>query len=129
MTAPVTYDPNTGTPVTLTSPLVDDSAAQGPANISAINGAGTPAPQLSGTLNASQDNTITFAAAVRRVLLHNQSAVNVPFEHDIAAVATSPYLAPGQLVAFGVHTTVLHVFPGNALPINAANGLIVRGWL
>lgn len=97
--------------------LVDDSPLQGPVSVT-----------VTSPLTASADNSITFSKQVRTVLLHNQSAVNVPYEHDQTASAVSPYLAPGQLVYVDVHTTVLHVFPSNALPVNAASGLIVRGW-
>jgi hypothetical protein len=96
----------------------DDAALQGPIAVT-----------VTSPLTSGQDNTITFASKVRTVQLHNQSAVNVPYEHDQAATVNSPYLAPGQMIYVDVHTTVIHVFPSNALPVNAANGLIVRGWV
>ena len=129
-TAAVNIQQYNGATVSVSNPQFTDGAAQqGPVNITTAGGAsGGASPQFTGTCTASADNSITFASRVRTVQLHNQSAVNVPYEHDIAAVATSAYLAPGQLVYVDVHTTTIHVFPSNALPINAANGLIVRGW-
>ncbi len=108
---------------------VDEAATQTPVNITVAAGtSGGTTPTTTGTCTANADNLVTFASAVRIIQLHNQSNANVPYEHDIVASATSPYLAPGQLAYIDVHTTSLHVYPSQALPINAASGLIVRGW-
>jgi hypothetical protein len=108
---------------------VDTAALQTPVNISAINGtAESPSPTASGSLTASEDNTIAFAGPVRTLLLHNQSAANVQFALDIAALANSPYIAAGQLVVLDIHVATLHVYPSATLALNAAGGLIMRGW-
>lgn len=107
---------------------VDIAALQGPVAIASINGAGTAAYNLSATCNASADNIITFSEQVRKVQLCNLSATAIPYEHDAVATAASPALPAGASIYVDVHTTSLHVFPGSALPINAASGLIIRGY-
>lgn len=83
-----------------------------------------------GTGTAGQDDAIAFASAVRIVVLYNASANPVPLEFDQASLATSFPLQPGQyMIVDHVYVTAVHVFPSALLPINAANGLYVKGWV
>ncbi len=82
-----------------------------------------------GTGTASQDDSLTFAQQVRKVLLYNASANPVPFEFDQTSTANSVPLQAGQyMILDDVLCTVVHVFPSALLPINTANGLYVKGW-
>lgn len=82
-----------------------------------------------GTGTASQDDALTFASQVRKVVLYNASASPVPLEFDQTSSATSWPLQPGQsMVIDDVLCTVVHVFPSATLPINTTAGLYVKGW-
>lgn len=82
-----------------------------------------------GTGTASQDDSLTFASQVRKVVLYNAASVPVPFEFDQTSTATSILIQPGQYMVFDdILCTVVHVFPSALLPINTTSGLYVKGW-
>lgn len=82
-----------------------------------------------GTGTAAQDDSLTFANQVRKVVLYNAASVPVPFEFDATSAATSIPIQPGQYMVFdNVFCTVVHVFPSATLPINTTAGLYVKGW-
>jgi hypothetical protein len=82
-----------------------------------------------GTGTATTDDSLTFAQAVRKVVLYNASANAVPLEFDQVAAATSFPIQPGQYMVFDdILCTVVHVFPSATLPINTTAGLYVKGW-
>lgn len=82
-----------------------------------------------GTGTASQDDALTFAGQVRKVVLYNASANPVPFEFDQVSAADSIPIPPGSIwVMDDVLCSAVHVFPSALLPINTTGGLYVKGW-
>lgn len=82
-----------------------------------------------GNGTANQENILTFAQQVRKIVVYNASANNVPLEFDQTAAATSIPIPPGAYwILDNVLCTTVHVFPSATLPINTTNGLYVKGW-
>jgi hypothetical protein len=89
-------------------------------------------PANTGTANT--DATFKWGAlgstSVNHLMIQNNSTSNVLWDLDTATTSASPIIAPGQTIFFDVQTTVVHLQSATAnVPINAASGLIVRGWL
>lgn len=84
---------------------------------------------VTGNGTANQENTLTFIQQVRKVVIYNASANNVPLEFDQTAAATSIPIPPGAYwIIDNVLCTTVHIFPSVLLPINTTNGLYVKGW-
>jgi len=82
-----------------------------------------------GNGTANQENVLTFAQQVRKVVVYNASANNVPLEFDQTASATSIPIPPGAYwIIDNVLCTTVHIFPSVLLPINTTSGLYVKGW-
>ncbi len=82
-----------------------------------------------GVGTAAQDNSLTFASQVRKVVLYNSASVPVPIEFDQTATANSFPIQPGQYMVFDdILCTVIHVFPSATLTLNTSGGLYVKGW-
>jgi hypothetical protein len=63
-------------------------------------------------------------------MIQNNSTSNVLWDLDTATTSASPIIAPGQTIFFDVQTTVVHLQSATAnVPINAASGVVLRGWL
>jgi hypothetical protein len=79
--------------------------------------------------NAGSDTVITFTQPVKAVMLQNLTAVAVNFNFDAPAGAgTFQLAANGQAQAFYVPCQTVHLQTAAAQPINAAAGIIVKGW-
>lgn len=78
--------------------------------------------------NAGSDTPLTFASQVNHFLIQNNTTVLVYVEVEAVATTASIQLAPGQIWRDDIELLSLHLFTVAAQPINAANGIVVRGW-
>lgn len=81
--------------------------------------------------NSGTDTTYTFTLQVSRVIIQNNTAVNVYYAFDTAASAGSLLLAPGSTVVYPKKCTVLHLFTATAQVINGSSSgnIVVLGAL
>lgn len=98
-----------------------------PARTSAVKGFTALSSPPSNT-NANSDTSLTFSSDVYHLLIQNNTSAVVYLDLDTAATQGSPELAAGQTWFLDVHTSVLHVFTVAAQPVNAASGIVIRGW-
>jgi len=114
-------------PVTLAS----NQATNGnPLGIQDIEQAGYIA-LVSPPVNTStgSDTALTFSSQVNRIILQNNYSATIYFDFDQVSSTSSFALLPGMLLSYPKKCTVSHIYTSVAVPLNAANGLIVRGAL
>lgn len=78
--------------------------------------------------NAGSDTTLTFASKVGHWLIQNNSSASCYVELDATASTGSTALAPGSTWRDDIPVTSPHVYTAAATPLNAINGIIVKGW-
>jgi hypothetical protein len=77
--------------------------------------------------NAGSDTPLTFSQQVSRVIFQNNYSATIYFDFDQTSSTASFQLLPGTLISYPKKCTSPHVYTTAAVPLNAANGLIVRG--
>jgi len=110
------------------TPLAVNSAGQ--AQVEDIEQSGYVALSTPPTnTNAGSDTTLTFSSQVNRVILQNNTSANAYLDFDQAASTASLVIVPGALLIYPKKCTSPHLYTAVATPINAVNGLLVRGAL
>jgi hypothetical protein len=119
---PVTLYINGSTGGSNTNPL----AAQDIEQAGYVSASSPPTNTNSGT-----DTSYTFASQVSRVIMQNNTSVNVYFAFDTAASAGSLLLTPGSTVVYPKKCTVLHLYTATAQVINgtSSGNIVVLGAL
>jgi hypothetical protein len=92
-------------------------------------------PANTGTANT--DATFKWGAGgntqVNHIMVQNNSGANLLYDLDTASTSASLILsstAGANTIFIDVQTTVFHMQSANAnVPINAASGILIRGWL
>ena len=132
--AGVNINPNTGQPYgeavivdeTGGYPLNVNSAGQ--AQVEDIEQAGYVALTSPPTnTNAAADTALAFPQQVNRLILQNTSSQNVYYDFDQTASTASFVLQPGAFLSYPKKHTNPHLYTVSAVPLNAANGILVRG--
>jgi hypothetical protein len=77
--------------------------------------------------NAGSDTALTFSSLVRHWCLQNKSSITIHYEMDATATTGSFEIPPGGQLWCDWPCTILHVLTSVAIPVNAANGLVIRG--
>ncbi len=79
--------------------------------------------------NAGADTPLTFKSQVNHLLVQNNTAAAAFVEVEAVASTASIQIAAGGLFQKDIECLSLHLFTAAAQPINAASGIVVRGWL
>lgn len=79
--------------------------------------------------NVGADTALTFSSQVNHFLIQNNTSANAYVELDTAASTASVLLLPGATWRDDIEVTVVHVYTAAAQPVNAASGIVVKGWL
>lgn len=81
--------------------------------------------------NSAADTAYTFVLQVNRVIIQNNSSVNVWYAFDTAASAGSLLLTPGSTVVYPKKCTTLHLYTVTSQVINGtlASNIVVLGAL
>lgn len=79
--------------------------------------------------NAGSDTTLTFSSQVNRVIVQNNTGATAYLDFDQTASTASLAILPGSLLVYPKKCTSPHVFTAAATPLNAANGILLRGAL
>lgn len=81
------------------------------------------------TTNAGSDTAYTFSAQVSRVIIQNNTSVNINYAFDATANAGSLLLVPGAMLVYPKKCTVLHLYTASAQNINgsSSNNIVVLG--
>jgi hypothetical protein len=83
----------------------------------------------SANTNAGTDTVLTFSSQANHFLIQNNTSANVYIELDTAASTASVLLLPGATWRDDIQVTAIHVYTAAVQPVNAANGIVVKGWL
>jgi hypothetical protein len=81
--------------------------------------------------NAGSDTSYTFSSQVNRVIIQNNTSVNLNYAFDTAASAGSFLLVPGATLVYPKKCTVLHLYTSTAQSINgtSSGNIVVLGAL
>lgn len=79
--------------------------------------------------NAGSDTTLTFVQTVHHWRIQNNTAAICYVETDATASTASIQIAAGASLRDDIACTTLHLYTAGAQPINAASGIVIRGWL
>ncbi len=79
--------------------------------------------------NIGTDTLYTFSSQVSRVILQNNTSVNVNYAFDVTSSAGSLLLLPGSTLVYPKKCTVLHLFTAAAQNINGSStgNIVVLG--
>jgi len=79
--------------------------------------------------NVGADTVLTFASQVNHYRVQNLTVVTINIHEDSAATTGTLQLVPGTVYQNDKPVTTLHILTTAAQPVNAANGILVEGWL
>lgn len=79
--------------------------------------------------NVGADTALTFTQQVNHFQVQNTTTANAYVELDAAATTGSFVLLPNASWRDDIQVTTVHIYTVAAQPVNAQNGIIVRGWV
>jgi len=79
--------------------------------------------------NAGSPTLIKFSKVINSFFIQNNTSANLFIEFDGAAGPASPVLLPGSSWEKNIHLQSFYIYTAAAQSINAASGIIIRGWL
>lgn len=98
---------------------VNDCAPSG--YIAAANGAPT-------TTNAASETIYTLSSQASRFLIQNNTSATLYVDLDATASTASIQIPAGQSWRDDIQVTSFHLYTASSQPINAASGVVIRGW-
>lgn len=96
-------------------------------NIAQAGGVALSSPAAN--TNAGSDTPLPFAQRVHHFLIQNNTSAICYVELDTPASPASIQIAAGASWRDDIAVTSLHLYTAAAQPINAASGIVIRGWL